>query len=219
MRDARGNGTRSDGRDDGPPDAELVRRVLDGRRDAYRRLVRRYQQRLHGFALGMVGDPDAAADLLQDALVRAYTRLDGCDDPAGFGPWIHRILRDRCREYLDDLTGDRDAREDPAEGVPEIGRPPADPGGAGSRWTLRDALTRLPGAHREAFLLRHLHGYGYREIAEILDAPVSAVRTRVHRSREILRSRAARRNLPRPGEVYANAGRPSDAGSLGPPIR
>lgn len=177
--------------DPGPPDAMVVRRVLEGNRHQYEVLIRRYQERMHRFAYAMVGDHHAATDLVQDAFVRAYTSLESCTEASSFRLWVLQILRDRCRDYLQNL---KDIPESPEEkeGLlsPVGGSTAVD--GSEVDWTLRDALTYLPGAHREAFLLKHLHGHSYPEIAEMLGASLSAVEMRVRRSREILRSHIER---------------------------
>lgn len=207
MGDRRGNGS-GGGTDERPPDAELVRRVLDGRRDAYGLLVRRYQERLYGFALGMVGDSDAASDLVQDSLIKAYTRLDSCRNPAKFESWIYQILRNRCRDFLKNIRREHEPLDDhPTLGARREG-PARDFERSRLRQTLREALDTLPSSHREAFLLKHLHGHSYREISEMLDASVSAVKMRVHRSRKTLRSCIA--GEPEgDGDVTSSGGRSS----------
>ena len=66
---------------DSPSDSEVVARVLEGHRDEYRLLIQRYQEQFHRFAFGMVDDPDAATDLVQDSFVKAYSNLDACKNP------------------------------------------------------------------------------------------------------------------------------------------
>lgn len=184
---------RSGGGGTGPPDAEVVRRVVDGNRDDYKVLIRRYQGRFHRFALGMVGDPDAATDLVQDSFVKAYTSLESCRDPSQFESWAYQILRNRCRDFLKNVRRSHEALDDHPQLGSRIAGPDADLERSELRRTLREALATLPGAHREAFLLKHLHEHTYREISEMLGASVSAVKMRVHRSREMLRSHIASR--------------------------
>ncbi|HEX5724203.1 MAG TPA: sigma-70 family RNA polymerase sigma factor [Longimicrobiaceae bacterium] len=173
---------------DGPSDAELIERILRGERERYAVLVARYQEALFRHALGMVGDPDAAADLVQDSFVKAYTRLATCQDPARFPAWLFRILRNRCKDWLKnrrqrnvplhDDTAAAPARDDP--GV-ELER--TELGGV-----VAAALARLPGAQREAFLLKHVEGLSYEEMAERLETGVSALKMRVMRARETLQA-------------------------------
>lgn len=169
-----------------PADAEVVARVLEGHRDEYRILIQRYQERFHRFAFGMVDDPDAAIDLVQDSFVKAYTNLDACRNPSQFQSWAYQILRNRCRDYLKNIRRAHQSLEDSPTLVSPLGRPAADLQRSELRRDLRRALATLPGAHREAFLLKHLDGYTYQEISEELGASLSAVKMRVHRSREML---------------------------------
>ena len=172
----------------GPSDPDVIRRVLDGHRDEYKVLIRRYQERFHRFAHGMVDDYDAATDLVQDSFVKAYTSLESCENPARFESWAYQILRNRCRDYLKNIRRSHERLDDRPGLISEIGRPEADLDRSELRRMLRDALACLPGAHREAFLLKHLHGHTYPEIAEMLGASESAVKMRVHRSRELLQA-------------------------------
>jgi RNA polymerase sigma-70 factor (ECF subfamily) len=166
-------------------DAELVARVLAGDRERYAELVARYQTVLYRHALGMVGSPDAAADLVQDSLVRGYTRLTDCQDPARFGAWVFRILRNRCLDYLKDRRRQTVPLEEGARFVADDD-PESDLDRAETRRAITRALGCLPEAQREAFLLKHVDGRSYEEMAEMLDASVSALKMRVMRAREAL---------------------------------
>jgi RNA polymerase sigma-70 factor, ECF subfamily len=169
-----------------PSDAELIRRVLAGDRERYADLVTRYQAALFRHALGMVGDADAAADLTQDSLVKAYTRLDSCHDPDRFGAWVFRILRNRCRDWLKnrrqhtvELRDDAHmAADDPSRELEQsqLGQ------------VMKDALGRLPEAQREAFLMKHVQDLSYEEMAERLGTGISALKMRVMRARETLQA-------------------------------
>lgn len=164
-------------------DAELVARVRDGERDAFGELVQRHQQLIHRHAAGMGIDQDSCEDLVQDAFVRAWSRLDECRDPAHFRAWLFRIARNMCLDHLKNVRratvrigAVSDAElVDGAASNPDIGH------------ALRQALDALPTSQREAFLLKHDAGYTYDEIADLTDSSPSAVKMRVHRAREALR--------------------------------
>lgn len=166
-----------------PLDAELVRRVQQGDREAFSELVRRHQAALYRHARSMGMAHEAAQDLVQDACVRAFVRIRQCRDPQRFAAWLFRIFRN----LVLDFTRDVRRREVPLEALaqtPAVERE-SDP-------LLRDALQRalgeLPELLREAFLLRHQGEHSYEEIAELTDSRVSAVKMRVHRAREQLRA-------------------------------
>lgn len=166
-----------------PDDGTLVARVRAGDVEAFSGLVRRHQLDLYRYARGMGLDHDAAQDGVQDALVSAFERLDQCREPDHFRPWLLRIVRNRC---LDQRKSERRH----AARIELVGRE-TDPTVAPHEdlhRTLADAFAALPDAMREAFLLKHDQGYAYEEIAELTGASVSAVKMRVHRAREQLRS-------------------------------
>jgi RNA polymerase sigma-70 factor, ECF subfamily len=169
-------------------DEDLIRRVVQGEVEAYEGIVRRYQDRLYRYALGMVLDSDVAADLVQDSLVKAYSTLRTCRDPSRFDRWVFRILRNRCLDYLKE----RRRKDVPLECHHEGGHASVGPEPDLDRRVLRDAidraLTRLPDAQREAFLLKHVQDLSYEEMAEVTGASVSALRMRVLRARELLQA-------------------------------
>jgi RNA polymerase sigma-70 factor (ECF subfamily) len=172
-------------------DAVLVARVLGGEKESYATLVRRHQAPLYRHALGMVGSADAAADLVQDALVRAYTRLASCREPERFGAWVFQILRNRCLDYLKDRRRDTVPLTEETACVGERDDPEARLERAELRREMLRALDALPTAMREAFLLKHVDGRSYEEMSEMLGASVSALKMRVMRAREALHSRLA----------------------------
>jgi RNA polymerase sigma-70 factor, ECF subfamily len=169
-----------------PSDAELVACVLRGERELYAPLVQRHQAMLYRHALGMVADSDAAADLVQDSFIKAYLSLRHCQDPARFGAWVFRILKNRCHDYL----RDRRRQTVPLEhgGVwaeaPENPRRDLEQRALGQ--AIEGALARLPDAQRQAFLLKHVEGCSYEEMTELLEASTSALKMRVMRAREAL---------------------------------
>lgn len=166
-------------------DADLVARVLGGEREAFTGLVQRYQSPMYRYARAMGMDPDPAADEVQETFVKAYTDLASCRNPHRFEPWLFRILRNRCLDYLKNIR---------RHAVPVDEVPLADPDPvpdamverleAGER--LQRALSTMNADLRDAFLMKHHDDRTYDEMAEIAGASVSAMKMRVHRAREAL---------------------------------
>lgn len=169
-------------------DAEVVRRVLAGESELYALLVERHQAVLYRHAVGMVSSPDAAADLVQESLVKGYTSLQSCQDPARFGAWVFRILRNRSLDYLKDRRRKNLSLEDGALEVASPDDPAGDLDRAEVARAVTAALAALPAPQREAFLLKHVEGYSYEEMAEMLGGSVSALKMRVMRAREALQA-------------------------------
>jgi len=170
-------------------DADAIGRVLAGETQAFAPIVQRYQTSLHRYALSMVLDYDEAADLVQEAFVRAYLSLASCRDHTRFRAWLFQTLRHLCLDYLKNVRRRNVRLDDVAPMTVE----PSEPGGGVERAQLRSDLRRalrdLPDLQREAFMLRHVQGVPYEAMAELLDASVSALKMRVSRACDALQAR------------------------------
>jgi RNA polymerase sigma-70 factor (ECF subfamily) len=168
-------------------DAQVVRDVLAGDRDAYRLLVRRYGDALHGHALRMARSQDEAADLVQQALVQGFRRLHTCREPERVGAWLFRILANRCKDHVRSPR----RRDVPLAALAGVVRGPGDPEAdahaAETRKRVWSALEALTPEQREAFVLKHVEGRSYEEIAAVMDLSVASLKMRVHRAREALK--------------------------------
>ncbi len=169
-------------------DGEVVREILDGNRDLYRVLVRRYQDVLYRHAYRMVGRPDDAADIVQKSLVTGFQKLGRCRDAERVGGWLFRIVSNLCKDFLKSPRRDDLSLEGASATV--IDGKMADQGLEQEelRAQVRQALERLNPEQREAFVLKHLEGRSYDEMATLLGASKSALKMRVLRAREELQS-------------------------------
>jgi len=170
-------------------DAELVGRVLAGEQECYQFLVQRHQESLFRVAYSLVLDDDAAADLVQDAFVRAYVSLARCRDRSRFRVWLLATLRNRGLDYLKekrraDLSLDIEGVARRAEALGA--QTDAHDDRHAMRTALESALARLSEPLREAFVLRHVEQLSVEETASVLGTSISAVKMRVHRAREQL---------------------------------
>ncbi len=167
-------------------DIAAIERVLDGDTQAFAPIVNRHQAALYRYAVSIVLDHDAAADMVQDAFIRAYTSLASCRDRTRFRAWLFQTLRNRCLDYLKEPRR-RTVPLDAAGPLPDR----ADGPGViverkGLHAEIEQALAGLPTAQREAFVLHYVDEVPYEAMAELLDASVSALKMRVLRARETL---------------------------------
>ena len=176
-------------RSDAPSDADVVARVLDGDKQEFEHLVRRYQHVLYRHAVSIVLDHDAAADMVQDAFVRAYLNLRECRDTSRFRAWLFRTLRNRCFDHLK-AASRRNVPLDEIEPIPldEADGPAALAERSEVRTAIRRALAKLPPVLREAFVMHYVDGMSYETMGELLGASVSAIKMRALRAREALSS-------------------------------
>lgn len=171
---------------DDEPDGALVRRVLEGDSEAFAGLVARHRDRGLRFASSMLGDAAEAEEALQDAFVRAYRSLRTCRDPDRFGAWLLQILVNRCRTR----GAGRRRRARLFVGDDVALERAAAPAGADPDWReeIDRALGRLDALQREAFLLKHVEGLDYDAMARLTGARVPALKMRVKRACDRLRS-------------------------------
>jgi RNA polymerase sigma-70 factor, ECF subfamily len=178
-------------RDEAAEEEALVRRIVAGEGHRYSVLVDRYQRRLYWGCLRLVGDPDEAEDVVQEAFVRAYERLGDFDPTYRFYTWIYRIARNRClnvlrRRRVWGLVTLSDPERAPALPAAERSDRPAEDRELGR--VLLECRDTLPGDQREVFDLRHADGLSYREIAAAVGVPEGTVMSRLARAREKMRA-------------------------------
>ena len=189
-------------------DAELLDRHRDGDQHAFGEVVRRHRNRLWAVALRTCGEPEEAADALQDALLKAHRSASSYRGEARVTTWLHRIVVNAC------LDRARRAAARPTVPLPEDGLEPAEPRDAlGERDTalaLPAALAALPPDQRAALVLVDLHGLPVEEAAQVLGVPVGTVKSRCSRGRARLAVvLGSLRNGAPPASVPLRGTRPS----------
>jgi len=172
--------------DPGVTERALVQRARLGDRQAFAELVDAYYPRCLRFASHMLGTREDAEEAVQDTFVRVHRALPGYAEQDKFEPWLFRILANRCRTLR--------VRTRRRERVLVFGEPydaaaPARIDDHAWREEIALALGQLPAEQREAFLLRHVEGLGYDDIAAATGAGVSALKMRVKRACDFLRVR------------------------------
>ena len=168
--------------------AALVARVQGGDLGAFAALMAQFRPQFGRYAWQMLGTREEAEEALQDTFLRAYRSLATCREPDRFGAWAFRILVNRCRTGRRRLMRRDRFRAASREGVESlaVAHPEED---QALREEIDRALALLSPSQREAFLLKHVEGLSYEEIAELLDVPPGTVRSRLHRARCELRDR------------------------------
>ena len=179
------------GNDAATAETALVDRARRGDHAAFEALMRRYQNRVFNLARRIVGDSDAAQDVAQEALIKAYQHLHRFQSKAKFATWLYRIAVNEARAYLR-AEGRRQARW-AKHGALQAAEPTmATEDKAGP---LVGLLQELPQKQRVALALFYLQELSVREIAQAAGAPTGTVKTWLSRGRERLRQLARERGL------------------------
>ncbi len=160
---------------------ELVKRCLDGNRRAQFELYQAYSRAMYNICYRMMGRREDAEDVLQNAFVDVYTKLDSFRFESSVGAWIKRIVVNQCinelkrrkmvfLELMDQVT------EVPQESY----SPKADPGEVER---IKKAIDQLPDGYRIVFTLYMLEGYDHKEISQFLGISEGASKSQYSRAK------------------------------------
>ena len=171
----------------------LVTRAQRGDRAAFSDLVRLHQDEVFTVAMRLVGDRELAADVAQDALLRAWRAVPRFRRDAKFSTWLHRITVNTALTAQRRRSRRRTEPLDVAlETVASDDRSPEQAGlNVDLAARLSAALTELSPPLREAVVLKDVYDWAHPEIAAELDITVTAAKVRVHRGRKKLREAMA----------------------------
>jgi len=164
-------------------DRDLIVKAKRGDVEAYNLLVSRWERRVFNYLLRLVGQREDAMDVSQEVFLKAYQNLPKLDDESKFSSWLFRIAHNEAFSLL---------RRRRPEG--EITHEPRTSDGAGRllpielSLAVESALDRLSSDQREAVLLKVYQGFKFDEMAEILDCPVSTVKSRLYTALELLKT-------------------------------
>jgi RNA polymerase sigma-70 factor (ECF subfamily) len=185
-----------------PTDRELIARVLAGDQGAYANLVERHSDLVYAIVSRIVLNEADAADVAQEAFVRAYHALPRFRGDSKFSSWIYRIAVNRSLTHLK-RTKRRAAALDPDTGardevVATLGARGEAPDEAVLREernaAVRAAVADLPPRYRAVVTLFYLEERSYKEAAEILGIPMGTLKTHLHRARSLLKDALADRD-------------------------
>ena len=186
-------------------DATLVERCRNGDMRSFGLLVAKYQDRIFNMTYRMCGRRADAEELAQEAFLKALERIEQFRGSSGFYTWVFRIAanltishrRRAGRIHFRSLTGSDDFDGTQAEALTASVAARRDPGpvsaavSAETQLRVARALEELDDEFRLVVVLRDMEDMGYSEIAQVLDAPVGTVKSRLHRARCLLKEKLA----------------------------
>jgi len=167
-----------------PNDGELVRQVLNGSRDVYAELVRRYERPVFAAAASVVRNWHDVQDISQEAFLSAYQRLGTLKDPQAFGAWIVRIARTQALKTLR-----KTQRQAAWDRVPEDPDETQDSRVEERTEEILSVVMQLPEALLQVVLLRYFQDLSVTDIAEATNQPIGTVTSQLCRARQAIRIR------------------------------
>ena len=217
----------------GTEDAALVAALKAGSEEAFGILIAQYSQPLYSLIARSLQDPADAADITQEVFIKVFRSIGSFHGDASLRTWLYRIaLREASnqrrwwtRHKRQELTIDGPANTAEGEDSDDSislsgllmdgsGSPYDHAAQAEMKFRVEEALRRLPEAFRNVVILREMEGFGYEEIAEILDVPAGTVKSRLTRGRAALKEILVAQGLtvkelarPEPATSFAGGAR------------
>lgn len=176
-------------------ESRIVEQVQGGDVNAFEALVTAYEKNVYNLALRMTGNPEDAADMSQEAFIKAYNSLNSFRGESKFSVWLYRIVSNVCLDFLRrksrrpavSLSIEDDGGEETQLELPDESQSPEL---LLERSLTRDAVRRglgvLPPEQRQILLLREIQGLSYEEIAHVLELEAGTVKSRIFRARKRL---------------------------------
>jgi RNA polymerase sigma-70 factor (ECF subfamily) len=179
-------------------EARWIKLARGGDRRAFAELVDLYKDKIFYLAYRMLSNRQEAEDAVQETFLRVFVNLERYDEAQKFSTWIFRIATNLCIDKLrkrkqtysldadlpDGEGNDWHAMLEGNEPTPEKQVVVSE-----TREQVREAIDSLPEKYKSVVILRYLHDMSLQEIGDVLDMPVTTVKTRVHRGREFLRGK------------------------------
>jgi RNA polymerase sigma-70 factor (ECF subfamily) len=189
-----------------PTDGTLVERTLHGDRSSYDELIRRYQRQAVAVSYRLLGNTNDAFEVTQDAFLKSFTSLATLQKPEAFGGWLMRIVSNLSLNYRRGRkVRSRNVPLDEAQGTGEGHSGESSGAGGGSEWMsrtdnplhslesremggkLQEALAQLPEKQRMAIMLFTIEQMPQKQVAEVLECSVEAVKWHVFQGRRKLK--------------------------------
>lgn len=173
-------------------DAEepVIEAIRAGDRYAFGELMRRHNGWVRGVIFGVLGERDAVDDVAQQTWTTVWQRIGELRDVRRWRPWVYRLARNAALDAGRDTARRRNRARRLASHPPPVSAkaPDGDLVGREQHQVVIAAVQALPAIYREPFVLRHLNGWSYRRIADVMGMPIDSVETRLVRARRFLRA-------------------------------
>ena len=173
-------------------DAELIIAVLAGNLKAFDELVLRYQRAMLTVAQQVVRNPTEAEDIVQDAFLLAFEALPQLDNLNRFGAWLYSITRNRALRFMKRSSKFQLHEDEDAELQVEADPASTDPAQIlvqeSTHEAVREAISSLPTDFQEVITLYYWADMPQKRIAETLSLPLTTVKWRLHKAKDLLKS-------------------------------
>lgn len=186
-------------RQEADADVEVVRQVQAGDVAAFDRLITKYRERVYGIVYNMTSNREDAADLTQDAFIKAFQSIHRFGGQSSFFTWLYRIAvnstlshlrKSRLRSFfsLETIDSDEPVAKELIAALTDRTGAERDTFVRELQEKLNDAMLKLSIKHRTVVTLFEIEGLSHQEIAEVMECSVGTVRSRLHYAKQLLQA-------------------------------
>ncbi|TCZ69870.1 RNA polymerase sigma factor SigW [Paenibacillus albiflavus] len=179
-------------------ETRLAKLARNGDRRAFAELVELYKDKIYHLGYRMLGNRQEAEDIVQETFMRLYSNLHRYDENQKFSTWIFRIAANLCIDRLRKrkVTYSLDAEVNDGEGNDYYAMMSSDEDTpekqvivSETQRQIRKVIDNMPDKYKSIIVLRYLQDLSLQEISDVLDMPITTIKTRLHRGREYLRKK------------------------------
>lgn len=169
----------------------VIEAIRDGDRYAFGELMRRHHAWVRGVVFAVLGNQDGVDDVTQQVWTRVWLQIGKLKETSRWRPWIYRMARNTAIDAGREMTRRRQrtrllAAEFDANA--KVQAPGEELLSDDKHRTIMRAVQGLPAIYREPFVLRHVNGWSYKEMAGVMGLPEDTIETRLVRARRLLRA-------------------------------
>lgn len=175
------------------PDIDVITRILEGEKNLYAILVRRYNQRLYRVAISIINDDTEVDDAMQAAYIKAFENLGKFSFKSDFSTWLTRILINECfqilkkRKHNIGISHNSISNEIQHQPIPETSTPMTQLMNTELKMILERAILQLPEKYRTVFVMREIQDMNIAETMACLEISGINVKVRLNRAKALLR--------------------------------
>lgn len=179
-------------------DNNLINKVKSGDNQAIVKLVNLYKDKIYYLGYRMLGNKEEAEDICQETFIRVYTNIDKYNNKYKFSTWVYKIATNLCIDrirknkniiYSLDNNLENNDNADWYTLVPDSGLNPEEEVILNEQNnSIQQSFEKLPVKYRAIMILRYVDELTLQEISEVLDLPITTIKTRLHRGREYMRN-------------------------------
>lgn len=171
------------------PDVVIIKKCLSGEKEVFSELVTRYKKLIYNVIYNMIKNKDEVCDIAQEVFIRIYKSLDKYDPQYKFSTWSVKIATNYCLDVIRKKKFDTMPIDEVLGVSSDVDTPESSYIKREQSEKINDELSKLPEKYRVPLILYHKNGLSYEEMTQVLNEPMSIIKNRLFRARQMLKEK------------------------------